>query len=138
MKRSFRDFKRFMDDADLSPSQVSALMQLHHCGECDVSEIAERLGFTKPAASQMVERLVQQGLLQRAEDRNDRRVKQVTLTPSGQLLIEGGIEARRRWMEQLTKTLTPDEQQKIASALVLLTEAARKLELEQEIPVKGG
>ncbi len=137
MKRSFHDFKRFMDDADLSPSQVGALMQLHHCGECGVSDIANHLGFTKPAASQMVERLVQQGLLKRTEDVNDRRVKQITLTPNGQSLIEGGIDARRRWMEQLTKTLTPEEQQDIAGALILLTEAARKLELEQEKSDKG-
>ncbi len=137
MKRSFRDFKRFMDDADLSPSQVGALMQLHRCGECGVSDIAEHLGFTKPAASQMVERLVQQGLLKRAEDLNDRRVRHLTLTPSGQMLIESGIDARQRWMEQLTHTLTPEEQREIAGALVLLTEAARKLELEQEKSVKG-
>jgi DNA-binding MarR family transcriptional regulator len=137
MRRSFRDFKRFMDEADLSPSQVSALMQLHRHGACGVSDIAERTGFTKPAASQMVERLVQQGLLQRSEDLTDRRVKQVTLTPTGRLLIEGGFEARRRWMEQLTDTLTSDEQQKIANALLLLTEAARKLEQEQEFAEKG-
>lgn len=137
MQRSFRDFKRFMDDADLSPSQMSALMQLHHCGACDVSDIANRLGFTKPAASQMVERLVQQDLLKRTEDRDDRRVRQVTLTPKGQLLIASGIEARRRWMEQLTEALTPEEQRNIASALILLTAAARKLDMQQEKSNKG-
>jgi DNA-binding MarR family transcriptional regulator len=135
MHRSFRDFKRFMDEAALSPSQVSALMRLYHCGVCGVSDIAGHMGFTRPAASQMVDRLVQQGLLKRTEDPDDRRMKQVTLTPKGQALIEQGIEARQRWMEQLTAALTPGEQQSIAGALILLTEAARKMEedeLEQE------
>jgi DNA-binding MarR family transcriptional regulator len=79
-----------------------------------------------------VERLVQQGLLQRTEDPHDRRVKQVTLTDNGHALVEAGIEARRHWMEQLTKALTPDEQQRIARALILLTQSARKLDIETE------
>jgi DNA-binding MarR family transcriptional regulator len=130
MRRSFRDFKHFIDDAGLSPSQASALMRLYHGGECGVSDIAHHLGFTKPAASQMIERLVQQDLLKRAEDPNDRRGKQITLTSNGRALIEKGIDARREWMEQLTITLTPDERQTIAGALLLLTEAAQKLEME--------
>ena len=32
MHRSFRDFKRFMDEAGLSPSQANALMRLYHGG----------------------------------------------------------------------------------------------------------
>jgi DNA-binding MarR family transcriptional regulator len=130
MRRSFRDFKRFMDEADLSPAQAAALMRLYHCEACGVSDLAGHLGFTRPAASQMIERLVQQGLLKRAEDPHDRRGKQVTLTPKGRALVEAGIAARRRWLEQITGSLTPQEQETIAGALTLLAEAAQKLEVE--------
>jgi DNA-binding MarR family transcriptional regulator len=136
MHRSFRDFKRFMDESDLSPSQAGTLMRLYHRNTSGVSEIGVALGITNPAASQLVERLVQQGLLQRTEDPNDRRVKLVTLTQSGKALIERGIEARRRWMEELTDTLSPEEQQMISGALILLTDAARKLEIEPTQPLK--
>ena len=128
MHRSFRDFKRFMDDAGLSPSQVNALMRLYHGKLCGVSDIGEHLGITNPAASQMVERLVQMGLLERTEDSQDRRARQLKLTGQGQALVERGIEARRAWMESLTTNLTPIQQAMIAEALSMLTEAARKSE----------
>ena len=130
MRRSFRDFKRFIDDAGLSPAQAAALMRLYHCEACGVSELAGHVGFTRPAASQMIERLVQQGLLTRAEDPRDRRGKQVTLTPKGRALVEAGIAARRQWLEQITRSLSPAEQETIAGALTLLAEAAQKLETE--------
>jgi DNA-binding MarR family transcriptional regulator len=131
MQRSFRDFRRFMDDNDLSPSQLGSLMQLYRCGTCGVSDISDHLGVTVPAASQLVERLVQQGLLERSEDPHDRRFKQVTLTSRGKAMVEGGFEARQNWMEQLTTAFSPEEQKTIIGALKLLTNAARELEVNQ-------
>lgn len=128
MHRSFRDFKRFMDDAGLSSSQANALMRLYHGRLCGVSDIGGHLGITNAAASQMVERLVQMGLLERNEDLQDRRQRQLKLTEQGRALVERGIEARRAWMESLTANLTPEQLEKIAEALNMLTEAARKIE----------
>jgi DNA-binding MarR family transcriptional regulator len=128
MHRSFRDFKHFMDDAGLSPSQVNALMRLYHGSLCGVSDIGGHLGISNAAASQMVERLVQMGLLERTEDRQDRRHRQLKLTEQGRALVERGIGARRLWMESLTANLTLEQQAMIAEALSMLTETARKSE----------
>ena len=125
MQRSMRDFKRFMDETDLSFSQVNILMRLLHSGNTGVSEIGEQLGVTNAAASQAVDRLVQLGLIERTEDPEDRRAKRLALTPKGRKLIEKGIEARSQWVEGLTDALTPEQQSMIISALTLLTEAAR-------------
>lgn len=131
MHRSMRDFKRFMDDSGLSPSQISALMRLYHQGQCGVSDLGEHVGVTNAAASQMVDRMVQLGLFTRQEGSRDRRFKQVALTPQGEALVLAGIEARRAWMEGLTTTLASQEQEAIIAALVLLTEAARRLETSE-------
>ena len=132
MHRSIDEFTRFMNESGLSASQIHALMRLYHASEgrgaCRVSELGSHLGISNAASSQMVDRLVQLGLLQRAEDQQDRRVKQVALTPQGRALIETGIEIRRSWMEELTVALTPAEQQAIIEALTLLTRAARQTE----------
>lgn len=128
MHRSFKDFKRFMDESDLSPSQVGALMRLHHGGPCGVSDIASHLGISNAAASQMVDRMFQMGLLARAENPLDRRIKLLTITTEGKALVEAGINARRCWMESLTTNLTIQQQEMIAEALTMLTEAARRLE----------
>jgi DNA-binding MarR family transcriptional regulator len=127
MERSMTDFKRFMDASDLSPSQVNILMRLHFRGMCDVSEIGEQMGVTNAAASQAVDRLVQKGLLERTEDPIDRRVKQLRLSPHGEKLVEESFEARRRWMDGLTAVLSPEQQEQVAVALTVLTDAARLL-----------
>ncbi len=131
MRRSMREYKRFMDESGLSPGQIHTLMRLHFGGECGVSQIGNHLGVTNAAASQLVDRLVQLGLVDRSEDPNDRRVKQLALTDSGQDLIQQAVAARRRWMERLTDSLSAEEQAPISTALSLLTEAARQLDAEE-------
>src|SRR3989338_631414 len=110
MRRSMREFKRYMDEASLTWPQVNTLMRLHYGGACGISEGGSHLGGTNAAASQLVERLVQQGLLERTEDPNDRRAKQLVLSRRGRTLIEKGIDARRRWTEELGARLTAEQQ----------------------------
>jgi DNA-binding MarR family transcriptional regulator len=131
MRRSFRDFRDFMAQTGLSPSQVVTLMRLHHCQSTGVSEIGGDVGITTPAASQLVDRLVLQGLLERTEDPDDRRCKQVSLTEKGKRLVEDGIRPRQSWMGELTSAFTFEEQERITEVLVMLTEAARRLEAQQ-------
>jgi DNA-binding MarR family transcriptional regulator len=128
MHRSFRDFKRFMDESGLSASQVNTLMRLYHLGACGVTDIAQSLGITIAATSQLVDKLVLNGLIDRTEDERDRRARQITLTKQGYLLIQESMTAWRGWMEGLTTTLSNEELQEITAALKLLTEAAHRLE----------
>jgi DNA-binding MarR family transcriptional regulator len=128
MRRSGRDFKRFMDETGLSFSQINVLMRLYHGGKSGVSEIGEQMGVTSAAASQAIDRLVNLELIERTEDPDDRRAKLLVLTPKGRELIAKGIEIRSGWVEGVTKALTEEQQDMIISALTLLTEAARQTE----------
>ena len=128
MRRSMRDFIYFMKETGLSTTQLNTLMRLYYHGACPISDIVDHLGVTKAATSQLAQRLVEQGLVERSEDPDDRRVKQLTLTAGGRALIDQGIEVRRRWLEDLTTALPPEQQANIIKALVDLTETARKLD----------
>jgi len=129
--RSMRDTMQFWKESGLSMPQISTMMRLHYRGACGISEMGNHLGVTNAAASQMVDRLVHLGYLERTEDQTDRRVKQLTLTSKGNALIQKSLEARRRWLENLVEALTPKQQAEITSALVLLTEAARDVDRPQ-------
>jgi len=128
MRRTGQEFKHFMDDSGLSFSQVNTIMRLHFSGQADISEIGEQMGVTNAAASQLVERLVRMGLLERTEDRFDRRIKRLTLTPAGHGLAEELVDTRRKWMEKFTNSLTSQQREAIAEALQVLTDAAQKME----------
>ena len=71
-------------------------MRLYHGKLCGVSDIGGHLGITNAAASMMVDRLVQMGLLERNEDRQDRRLRHLKLTEQGQALVERGIDSPAR------------------------------------------
>lgn len=133
INRSMHDTLQFRKESGLSMPQIGALMKLHYRGRCGVSEVGDHLGVTDAAASQMVERLVQLKYLERTEDPNDRRVKQLSLTSRGRGLIEKSLEARRRWLEALVATLSAGEQAEIAAAFVRLTQAARALDAVQPV-----
>lgn len=128
MRRSMRETIQFWKESDLSMPQISTLMHLRHHGACGVSEVGTQLGVSNAAASQMVDKLVHLGLLARTEAEHDRRAKHLTLTPKGTSFLQKGIDARRRWLEDLAQALTPEQQKAVSAALPYLTEAARKLE----------
>ncbi len=125
MRRSGRDFKHCMDESGLSFSQIILLMRLYHGGKSGVSWIGEQLGITNAAASQSIDRLVNLGLIERTEDPEDRRAKQLVLTRQGQALITKSVKARSQWIESLTKALTAEQQTMVIAALTLLAKAAQ-------------
>ena len=85
---------------------------------------------TNAAASQLVDKLVQGGLIQRVEDANDRRAKLLNLTGKGEELVRRGIEERHRWMNEIAERLTPEERSQVSEALDVLTRAAQEMEAE--------
>lgn len=130
MNRSMRSWHLFAKSTGLSMPQFSVLMQLHHKGACGMSEISERFEVTPAAASQLVDKLVQGGLVQREEDPNDRRAKLLNLTDKGRDLIRRGHEERYRWVDELGKKLTAEERVRVSEALDLMTRAAQEIEEE--------
>lgn len=93
-----------------------------------MSEISERFDVSAAAASQLVDKLVQAGYIERTEDPSDRRAKLLKLSTKGAKLVDDGIQERYRWMDELTGQLTTEERGKVAEALTLLTEKAREVD----------
>ena len=134
MNRSMRGWGLFAKSTGLSMPQFGLLMQMHHKGPCGMSQVSERFEITPAAASQLVDKLVQNGFIQREEDPNDRRAKRLNLTDKGRELIQRGMQERYRWVDELGERLTPEERVKITEALNIMTEAAKELEAEPVQP----
>jgi len=131
MHRSMRGWNHFAKSTGLSMPQISILMQLHHKGPCGMSEVSNRFDISAAAASQLVEKLVHAGYLERAEDPTDRRAKLLTLSAKGEELIQKGTEERYHWLDDLTSKLSTVEQTKVVEALDILTKAAQTMEVKK-------
>jgi len=127
MRRSMRNFIRYTRENGLSMSQIGALFHIHREGSGGVTDLGDSLGVTSAAASQMLERLVQQDLILRSEDQLDRRVKQLALTEKGIQIIQESIYARQGWLEDLARTLSPSEKEQVVTALEILIDKAKRL-----------
>ena len=123
MQRSLRGIMGSMKQDGLSMPQIYTLMYLYHEGEVRISDIGVLMEVGKAAASQLVERLVQQGLVERVEDESDRRAKKIRLLPKSLVLIEKGVQVQRQQMGQVMEQLSPEQIEVVQKAFRYLMEA---------------
>jgi DNA-binding MarR family transcriptional regulator len=110
-------------ELDLSFTQIKALCALERDGAgSSVKALADSLGVSLPAMSRAVDGLYERGMVGREEDREDRRVKRVRLTPAGQRVPEALNESRLSALAELIDSLAEDEAQALQGALALILE----------------
>ncbi len=127
---------RKMLDADLSLAESIVLRSLQNQGQLTVADAAEALCVTHSAASRAVDRLVRDGLIARQENPEDRRQKQLTLTPAGAVLI-GEMEAVTvDRLRQIMMVLSAEEREQFRTLLVRLMVATSEI-VEQGEEARG-
>ncbi len=131
MRGSMHNFLLFSKQHGFSMTQVSVLFMLRRTGASSVSDIGDELQVSTAAASQLLDRLVQQDLLIRTEHPKDRRLKQIVLSSKGQAVLQEAVQARQRWLEDLVKLLPSDEQEQVITALTILIDKATQLDTSQ-------
>jgi DNA-binding MarR family transcriptional regulator len=128
MRRSMQSFIRYARQSGLSMSQINTLFHIHRASGSGVTDLGEHLGISNAAVSQLLERLVQQGLIRRDEDPADRRAKKLTLTEKGAQTLQEGIHARQGWLQDLSATLSAAEKEQVAAALKILIAKTRQMD----------
>ena len=104
---------------DLSLPQIHAVNVTRERGQVTITELADMLGVSPPSASAMVDRLVEKGVFEREQSREDRRKVVVSVSPKALEqfevieknilqsfieLVEGiGPETAGKWCEVLKR-----------------------------------
>lgn len=88
-----------------------------------VSAVSDHLGLSLPATSQMVQKLVERGLIRRSESQIDRREKQIVLAPAGESLLAAIATARAARFEGALAALPAAVAGRLESALAETIEA---------------
>src|SRR5512147_2476437 len=94
-RKSAGESNAFMHASGLTMPQIVTLFALRRA-EASISELAGRLRMSLPATSQLVDRLVEAGLISRTEDAADRRVRRASILPAGLRYLEQLGELRVR------------------------------------------
>jgi len=104
-------FEAHTGQARLTPRQFGLLKVVHTEGTILQSELAVRLHLDRSTLGEMLQRMVDRGLVSRTAAPADRRTSEVRLTSTGQEALEqnvaGALEAQRALLAPLPDYLRP-------------------------------
>ena len=114
---------RFESSHDVAPHQFSVLCRLEEAPRTP-GELAEIERVAKPSMTRTVAGLVERGLVLRQDDPLDRRSVILSLSVEGRRSIAAIRRKRDAWMASRVARLTPEEQDVLARATVILAKVA--------------
>ena len=106
-------------DVQVSPGHIQVLIALTR-GPRSVGQLAEELGVSPPAATQLVDRLAEHGMVHRHNDPADRRVVLVDFVEGMREVASSIVEDRRRPLQAAMSKLTDREALAFFKGLKLL------------------
>jgi len=95
----------------ITPVQFAALQTVSQQPLIDQRTLARWIALDTSTTAGVVDRLQARGLLQRSLSPQDRRVRLLSLTPSGEALLQQTRPAVEQAQQLILAPLTPDEQQ---------------------------
>jgi DNA-binding MarR family transcriptional regulator len=92
-----------------SRAQMGVMFVLLNHKAQGIKELAAQFDISSSAATQLVNGMVEEGLLVRTESKEDRRSVQIDLTPKGKKKLAAAKEARTKMMAAMFEQLSEHE-----------------------------
>jgi MarR family transcriptional regulator, 2-MHQ and catechol-resistance regulon repressor len=111
---SFQSFKRMSKGDDhhgfrrFDPSRLVLATVLME-GPLPTSEIGRRMDISKPYMTALIDRLIEEGLVERIPDKNDRRIVNVAATKAGRDILNEFKRNIRKIIVENLSSLTSDD-----------------------------
>jgi DNA-binding MarR family transcriptional regulator len=107
-----------LDGAGLSLAKLGVLDQLMESGEpLALSRLAERLCCVKSNMTQLIDRLEEEGLVERTNHPQDRRTVLAAITKEGQRRYEIGRQTLLKQEQEIFKSLKKSEREQLLEVL---------------------
>lgn len=106
--------------ADLPPARVSVLLAVEHRGPLRLSQVVARERLNPTMLSRVIGHLVQDGLIVRSNDPDDRRSAWLTVTDQGRTLARQIRAERTTAVQGALDRLSESERAAVAAALPAL------------------
>ncbi len=116
--------------ATVTPNQRAVIMAVLHEGPVAMSELARKLSISPSSATELVDRLVDHGWVQRRTAPNDRRAVVIDLTPRARSMAQEVRSLVQRGVAELLRPLGDAELSGLVATLRLLVAAEPSPERE--------
>lgn len=108
---------------ELTVAQLKTLLVIVERGKVTGSQLARTLGVGPPNITRIVTRLYDEGLIERHDDSEDRRITSIVATADGQRLVECLYSCRREYLKALLSNLDSAQLREVQHAFIHLTDA---------------
>lgn len=102
-------------------SHIQVLSMLNETGSMSVSEISHRLGIAKPNITPLVDRLIEEKLVDRIRDTQDRRVVNVVILDAGREKLVSIQSSIGDQVQEWAQNLSSSDFRELGDALSSLT-----------------
>ena len=110
---------------ELTGGALALLVALRRIGPVPAAVLARSEGLQPQSLSRLLARMEGDGLIERAADAADARVRTVALTARGRGALQWAMAERRRWLRaMLDERLDPDERATLTAAAGLMLRLA--------------
>jgi len=111
---------------DLTPVQFAALSAIKATPALDQATLANHIAYDRVTIGGVVDRLVKKELVRREISIEDRRARQLYLTPQGEKTLEEVTPVVRRIQTLILECLEPSERKTFMSLLKKTTDASNE------------
>lgn len=115
-------------EMNLTGPQGMLMGTLAHHGEMKVSELSEKLGLSNSTVSGILDRLENQGLIERIRSKEDRRVVYIKITEEFKKQSKRHFDEVNKVIEQMMDKATPDELDTILKGMEMLKDILERQE----------
>jgi DNA-binding MarR family transcriptional regulator len=115
-------------EAAISIPHFEIMKTLQEDGTRHIAEIGEKLSIPRPQMTHLIDRLVDQGIVERQAVENDRRIINIALTPKGRKMIEEHDCMVRESINTKLSCLSDGELQELSSSLRILNNTLSKIQ----------
>lgn len=116
---------------DIGVSPVLVLSELKHNGPKKQSALADKLGFTPGAMTNISNRLIREGYAERKYNDNDRRVIELQITAEGKAVLREAHERGKQLHLELFQTLSEAEIEQFLSIYEKLLQQSQSIQDEK-------
>ena len=135
-RRANRALRQYSPDAwmglSLTIAQVKSLFFIDNEGSTNFRKLAAALGVTPSSVTGIIDRLVEQELVSRKENPEDRRVLLLSVTGKGKTLLANLRERRVRLMSEVLTRMSQEELFNLARGLAALVREAEVHDVEEK------
>lgn len=119
--------RRALAPFDLSIPQYNALRHLSQDAGLSINQLSDHLLCDKSNATRLVERMKNEGLVDRQRSKDDRRFVEVSLTEAGAELRHEAVSAHEDSIYRRLGCLNPEEQDMLLTQLTKLRDHLRHM-----------